>query len=309
VTSTTKVDDAGEHDAEADSEAEVTADAAADEPEEKPPLLERLAVAYFRSRSASMPEVESSDAVHHLSDDERRALTRIQRMTVLRAFMIGGLSAAAAGTFELFAMPAMGIYDADDLGQKAIYWAWLGSVAGIAAVFEIGFLYWDALRSVHELARTAGVQMFKDPKKERSAVTAALARAALEIPNSKRAVLGVDPQREIVKWKLVVVTLAYKAKIGLVVLRRGSRDGRLERHDRLEGHAGGEDPRDGTIRGRGGLRCPPGGCWRLVGPSPPQRRGCGGREHRQNEGHAPQPRVPAARGPKARRSGLRRGRR
>ena len=98
----------------------------------------------------------------------------------------------------------------------------------VATVFEILFLYWDALRSVQELARVAGLDLFpdEDAAGERKAVAAALARAALELPNSNADMFGVDPHREASKWRLVAVSLAYKAKIGVtnfvakVVVRR-----------------------------------------------------------------------------------------
>jgi hypothetical protein len=87
----------------------------------------------------------------------------------------------------------------------------------IATVFEILFLYWDALRSVRELSRVAGLDLFADRgvAGEEKAVAAALARAALELPNSTANVFGVDPHRETSKWRLVAVSLAYKAKVGV----------------------------------------------------------------------------------------------
>ena len=43
----------------------------------------------------------------------------------------------------------------------------------------------------------------------------ALARAALELPNPVDLKVGVNPHREAKKWRLVLVSLAYKAKVGV----------------------------------------------------------------------------------------------
>ena len=83
-------------------------------------------------------------------------------------------------------------------------------MAALAAAVEIAFLYVDALASAHALSEAAGVDPVCAP-----AVAASLARAALDLPNPPRPELGVDPLREISRLRVLLVSLAYKLKVGL----------------------------------------------------------------------------------------------
>jgi hypothetical protein len=172
----------------------------------RPPLLERAGVGYFRRRRLPPVPAQGVDAIHHLNADERRALRRIQQGAVARAALAGAISASIVGVFDTFIL---------DPERQAAYWVSLGLVAATLAVLEIGFLYWDSLRSVHDLSHAAGLELFGDGKAAREAVAAALARAALELPNPPQRIFGVDPRREVKKLRLVAVAVLYKAKIGL----------------------------------------------------------------------------------------------
>lgn len=184
--------------------------------EKKRPILERAGVGYFKRRHGRLPPVEAEDAIHYLNPDERRALRRIQNLCILRAALAGALSATVVGIFDAWLFLPIGI-DPDAPGQEGriLYWTALAVVTGLTAVVEIAYLYWDALRSVHDLAHAAGLDLFEGTEAEREAVAAALARAALELPNPPERVFGVDPRKEIGRVRLVLVTVAYKAKIGV----------------------------------------------------------------------------------------------
>ena len=183
-------------------------------PEEARPLLERVGVAYFRRLSAGLPAVEAVDEVHVLNADELRDLRRIQRGVIARAAIVGALSGLASALAELYAVARIGgDPDAYALGQLVELWVIVGCVTGVATLFEIAFLYWDALRSVHRLAHAAGLSLFEGTGE--AAVAHALARAALELPNPPGRVFDVDPHREVSQARLVLITLAYKLKIGV----------------------------------------------------------------------------------------------
>jgi hypothetical protein len=187
-----------------------------------PPLLERLGVRYFRRLSTSARAARSADAVSVLNADERKELVRITRGAVVRACAAGALSALAAAVAEVLAERALGpAPGAASLSDQARYWAVIIGVTAVASVFEVLFLYWDSLRSVHNLACAAGLDMFQeseqitgaDPADEPAAVAAALARAALELPNPVHPVFGVNPRRETSKVKLFFASLIYKLKV------------------------------------------------------------------------------------------------
>jgi hypothetical protein len=179
------------------------------------PLLERLGVLYFRRMSASLPNVAADDAVYVLNAEERKTLARIVRGAVARACLAGALSAALAAAAEVFADKTFGTEHAS-FDVTVRYWAIVGGVTVIAAILEIVFLYWDSLRTVHRMARAAGFDPFgKNASDDQNAVAAALARAALELPNPTESAFGVNPHREASKLKLLFASLLYKVKVSI----------------------------------------------------------------------------------------------
>lgn len=185
-------------------------------PTAKKPLLERVGVQYFRARSSTRPSVTSADAVHVLNPQERAAMRRVQAGAIFRSALAGALSGGVSAAAEIVAEPLLppgaALFSMDGLK----YWTFLGGVTLLAAVLEILFLYWDTLRSVHELAREAGLELFgKDRKTSDEALVDGLARAALELPNPIDLSARVNPHREVKKWRLVLASLAYKAKVGV----------------------------------------------------------------------------------------------
>lgn len=180
----------------------------------RPPLLVRVGVRYFQRLSRASGRVDAGDGVHFLNPDERAALRRVERGAVWRAGIAGALSTAVAAAVEVLATPVL-------LGprpkhastsQQIAFWAVVGSVTVVASVIEILYLYWDGLRSVHRLAREAGLDLFPQASEE-SALAGAMARAALELPNPATPLFGVNPYREASRTRLFVASLIYKAKI------------------------------------------------------------------------------------------------
>ncbi len=176
---------------------------------EQPPLMARVGRAYFESRSSRVKTVSSGDALHVLNDTEKKALRSVEVGAIMRAAIAGALSGGACAAAEVFA-------DFEFANDPVAYWTLMGVVTAVASIAEIAYIYWETLRSVHELARVAGVELFgKDRKSSDDALVDALARAALELPNPVKAKNGVNPHREVKKWQLVLVSLAYKAKVGV----------------------------------------------------------------------------------------------
>jgi hypothetical protein len=142
--------------------------------------------------------------VHLLDDDERRALSRLERAAIARAAIAGALSALIAGTTETLLQPI-------EEARPLVFWGVLGGVSALAAVLEIAFLSWDALRTAHALANAAGVSW--DGHEEREQTLAVLARAALEVANPIESDVGVNPLKETPRWRLVLAGVAYKLKV------------------------------------------------------------------------------------------------
>lgn len=175
----------------------------------QPPLMARVGRRYFAARSSTKKALQSGDALHVLNPQERAALRRVEVGAIARAALAGAVSGGVCAVAEVFA-------DSTWPNDPVTYWTVLGVVTVAASIAEIAFIYWDTLRSVHELARVAGIELFgKDRESSDEALIDALARAALELPNPVDMTNGVNPHREAKKWRLVLISLAYKAKVGV----------------------------------------------------------------------------------------------
>ncbi|OGQ21227.1 MAG: hypothetical protein A2138_03820 [Deltaproteobacteria bacterium RBG_16_71_12] len=167
------------------------------------PLLERVGTGALLRWSAGVGPA-ASQAVHLLDDGERAMVRRIERGALVRAGLAGALSALAA------ALADAAVQTHED-SRPLLYWAVVGGVSAVAAVGEIAFLSWDALRSAHALSVAAGVVV--DEQREREQTLAVLARAALEMPSPPDSVAGVNPLKEASRWGLLFAGLAYKLKV------------------------------------------------------------------------------------------------
>jgi hypothetical protein len=177
---------------------------------EPPPLLERLGVAYLERLSHGV-QVLDEDGVHLLNDRELAALRATSRGAVVRAVIAGGLSSLASALAEVAADRYIGVSQTT-MDQQLRWWGIVLGVTAVASVLEIAYLYRDSLRAVHRLTVEAGLDLFGNERDERLAVTQALARAALELPNPPRGLYGLDATREATRFELLVAPLVYKLK-------------------------------------------------------------------------------------------------
>jgi hypothetical protein len=178
------------------------------------PLLERLGVRYFRRLSTAHGPIDAGDGVAYLNPQERHELRRVVRSGVTRAAVAGAISTCVSGTAEIIARHILHPEAANATWEtQAKLWTVIGVATACASIVEISYLYWDGLKTVHELTRVAGLELF--PEGERTAVSQAMARAALELPNPTGAVFGIDPRREASKFGLLVASVVYKAKVSV----------------------------------------------------------------------------------------------
>jgi hypothetical protein len=177
--------------------------------------LVRLGLRYLRGFYAGK-RPESADAIHLLNPDERKALRGVERGAIARAAIAGALSTIVSATVELtVARPLLGPKPRyATFADEVRFYAVVGAATIVASVIEILFLYWDGLRSVHRLAHEAGLDLFPGEDDDK-AISSAMARAALELPNPAVSLFGVDPRREASRLRLVVASIVYKAKISV----------------------------------------------------------------------------------------------
>ena len=182
--------------------------------------VERLAVGYFKKRAGAGVKPLHGDAIHFLNPEERRTLRRIERNAVLRAAAAGALAASLGAVVSVLARPLLGEEPADaSWGETLRYLGVTVLLALPVAVVELLFIYWNAIISVHRLAEAAGVALFRPDDAsgddEDEIFAAVLARAALEIPNPPRPLFGINPRREASRWRLILASIVYKAKVSM----------------------------------------------------------------------------------------------
>ena len=181
------------------------------------PKLEKMGLDRFKRYEAKLPEVRGDEVVHLLDDREREAIRRLGRKMVWVAFGIGALSGliSSIASFVLAVPEHIETTFWEDIRDFLI----VNGVTIVATMIEVAILYRFALKTVHLIAREAGIRLVPrgvdPPTDEQNAVALALARAALELPNPPQNPFGIDPYREISKWRMVLATVFYKLKISL----------------------------------------------------------------------------------------------
>ncbi len=177
---------------------------------ESSPRLERMGLDYFERRSARRGATLSDDEVHILDEDEKRQLGRIQTGVVIRGCLIGAGSGAASAIASYL---IIGASPTSTLSQDL---AVIG-ITVIATIIEIALLYTDALRSVHELAMVAGINLggagSAPENSDRRAIATALARTAMELPTPPDNPYGINPHKAVSAWRLLLNTIIYKLKV------------------------------------------------------------------------------------------------
>ncbi|MFK7910722.1 MAG: hypothetical protein AB8F34_08965 [Akkermansiaceae bacterium] len=174
--------------------------------ESKAGPLEKVGHAVLRKFGPTCPEGGGTlEDQRVLTEEEQTVLKNIVRWTVFRAGLAGALSAIVAACAAMFAEK----HYADDFWN---YWLVFGGVSLLAAVFEVGFLYFDALRGVHRISAASDVELFPEGE-GRSRMAGIMVRAAMELPNPPDRDPYVDPFRSASKWRLLLGALVYKGKV------------------------------------------------------------------------------------------------
>ena len=174
---------------------------------EKPGLYERLGLRLFHHlvktrKITTLP----------LNDDERLAsIRRLFIWSSLAAFVIGALSAwGSVATEQLYPENSCEILASDSCIEK------YSSVAAVTlglTIIEFSVLIWVSVYVVFRVSIITGRTGDEDEKELFSQVPTLLSRAALEIPDPVRHILGIDPMQKVSKKKLLLFGIFYKLKV------------------------------------------------------------------------------------------------
>jgi hypothetical protein len=171
----------------------------------EPTILEQRAaslLARYRDRSAGSDD----------PDEIARRLHRATRRAVGLALGAGIISGGLIGGSEIWLRRRFGL-DQMDIWEALPYWAGWFAAAGVVSAVEIAFLYWIALRGMGEVARLAPVALGESGYG--GLAQRGFARGALEFPNPRRDIFGIDPYAYVPNWQLVLRSIAYKMKVGV----------------------------------------------------------------------------------------------
>ena len=186
----------------------------------EPNALERTAALYLQSQSRA-----DAFRLRALTADEYRQIRRMERQTLLWAALAGVISGSVLGGIELtFVRNQFDGLEELDWADRWPYWTAVLSLAAAVSLVEIAFLYWNALRAMAALSAVTGLPL--KGGNYRMLALRGLARTALEFPNPRTPVFGIDPVALVPRWKFVAQNLLYRAKVGIssfllrIVLRR-----------------------------------------------------------------------------------------
>jgi hypothetical protein len=186
----------------------------------EPNRLERYAADYLRRENGrEAPELRAR------AQTELEELRGVQRRAVAWACVAGAISGGILGAAEL-AVRRWYLEDPEalDWREQLPHWAGFLGLALVVSGIEILFLYWNALRAAARVSRIAGLALGGGATGE--LMTRGIARAALEFPNPREALYGIDPYVRIPRWRLWGQTVLYRMKVGVssfllrVLLRR-----------------------------------------------------------------------------------------
>ncbi|WP_083499402.1 LBF_2804 family protein [Thioalkalivibrio nitratireducens] len=181
-------------------------------------LIERIAVSILRRQNGrDQPEV------HRWPAQELVQIRRLERSAVLLAALSGMISGALIGGLEVwlnFTMPDA----SESWGRWIEYWIIFLAGSVLVSVVEILFLYWVVLRRVARITSIAGLRLSEQEIDQVIAI--GLSRSALDLPDPREPIYGIDPYARVPRWRLVGYAILYRLKIGAtsfiarVLLRR-----------------------------------------------------------------------------------------
>ncbi|AHF00071.1 LBF_2804 family protein [Thioalkalivibrio paradoxus] len=181
-------------------------------------LIERIAVSILRRQnSRDQPEV------HRWPAQELAQIRRLERSAVLLAALSGMISGALIGGLEVWLNVTMP--DASESWARWIeYWVIFLAGSILVSVVEILFLYWVVLRRVARITSIAGLHLSEQEIDQVIAI--GLSRSALDMPDPRQPIYGIDPYARVPRWRLIAYAILYRLKIGAtsfitrVLLRR-----------------------------------------------------------------------------------------
>lgn len=169
--------------------------------------IERLGLAFLRERGRG-----ERLATRAWPEAVLEQVRRVERTTLVHAGVCGAVSGAIIGASELALHAGFGAdRGGDGLAGQWPFWAAYFGIALVVSAAEIAYLYWRVLLAVARLGALTGLQL--GPGDAEKMMALGLSRAALDIPNPRAPIHGVDPYARVPRWKLVLHAVMYRVKV------------------------------------------------------------------------------------------------
>ncbi|MDR6990496.1 hypothetical protein [Luteimonas sp. 3794] len=172
--------------------------------------VERAGLAFLRRGCAS-----DDGEIRPWRDADRARIRRLQAWAISLCGLAGAVSATLIGAADIWLRDVLVTGSEPSLfspGSDASYWAWYAGIALLVSLLELLAMYWVLLRSVAGIAEAAGLSFSQGDATD--VLVTGLSRAALDIPNPRRALHGIDPYARASRLKLLAYTALYRIKVG-----------------------------------------------------------------------------------------------
>jgi hypothetical protein len=171
-------------------------------------FLERYGLKYLRRWNR-----RQSWAVRHLSLEEAGDIKRTERRAIAWACLAGIVSGTILGTTEMILWGRIiGELELSLWREQWRYWGLFLGIIVVVSAAEILFLYRNAVRATGRISSIAGLRVAEEDLG--NIVPTGLARAALELPNPREPIYGIDPFARTPRWKLTLMAILYRLKVG-----------------------------------------------------------------------------------------------
>lgn len=170
-------------------------------------LIERSAVDVVLRHGA-----KSDSDPSNWSPEDLLQIRALRRNTVIVAAIAGAVSGAIIGLVEILSRNTIYVENAASLSDNWAYWMLYLAVAGVVSGIEILVLYWLLLRRSARVATVAGLSLSSQAIER--VIVVGLSRAALEMPNPRTSIYGIDPYARVPRWQLLGYAVLYRLKIG-----------------------------------------------------------------------------------------------
>ncbi len=179
-------------------------------------LTEKFGIWYLSQLARKHPIERVDIDTYILDEQERKLIIKTEQHAIRNAAIIGAISTLITSLASFLIWDTYSQAEHLFSSQSLYYWKIIGIVTLITSIAEILYLYYDILQKVYKLTVHAHMELMPGNQLN-EAVVAALARAALELPNPNDSEININPKKESSKLTIFLTAVLYKTKVSLSI--------------------------------------------------------------------------------------------